>query len=49
MDCSHFFTSKHFTDVETLGNFIIKPGYRSDHFAVILELKFIFFERASGL
>ena len=30
-------------------NFIIKPGYRSDHSAVILELKFNSFERGRGL
>ena len=30
-------------------NFIFKPGYRSDHSAVILELKFNSFERGRGL
>ena len=30
-------------------NFTIKPGYRSDHSAVILELKFNSFERGRGL
>ena len=30
-------------------NFIIKPVYRSDHSAVILELKFNSFERGRGL
>ena len=38
---------------ESLSNvieiFIIKPGYRSDHSAVILELKFNSFERGRGL
>ena len=30
-------------------NFIVKPGYRSDHSAVILKLKFNSFERGRGL
>lgn len=30
-------------------NFVIKPGYRSDHSAVILELKFNTFQRGRGL
>ena len=29
-------------------NFTIKPGYRSDHSAVIVELKFNSFERGRG-
>mgnify|MGYP003691480061 CR=1 FL=1 len=30
-------------------NFSIKPGYRSDHSAVVMELKFNTFSRGHGL
>lgn len=43
----YILTSENFSNI--VENFDIKPGYRSDHSSVVIELRFNSFERGQGL